>query len=281
MNSPLKPGLLLIFLCAAMAGCDRTADMRTVGYTADVEIAPGRWLVVDGGDWVNAADLPPNRGDPYGVSPFDALKRFLASSSSGRGAAGTERSSLSFEWSGKQVTWQGKEIPVALREHDGTLYMIGFNRADIQKTLFVYLQLNAKGTGFRKIKPKCFPKEIATQNMWLQGLVGKRWVELLPELQRLDVDGKLFDWSMTAYIWYQLVEGVEHYQMPFKIPRDFLREYVTTYKPVALPTLVREKAPGAAPKEPPEAGGESGGPAAEAGGKDGAPGSTTRQAGKP
>lgn len=243
MNTPPELGLQVIFLCVAMTGCGRASDMKTVGYTAQVEIAPGKWLAVEGGDTVNAADLRPNHKDPHKLSPLDALKKILGSGSSGSGAAGAERSSLSFEWGGKQVAWKGREIPVTLREHDGTLYMIGFNRANMQKTRFVYFQLNAKGTGFGSIKPKDFPKAIATQNMWLQGDVGKRWVELLPELQTLDIDGNLFDWSMTAHIWYQLVNGVEEYQMPLNIPRDFLREYVTKYKPIALPTLVNEETP--------------------------------------
>ena len=233
--------------------------MRTVGYTTKVEIAPDRWLPVRGGDTVPATDLESNRKNPHELSPFGALKQFLGSGSSV--GAGAERSSLAFAWNGKPVTWRGREIPVTLREHDGTLFMIGFNRTDMQRMRFVYFQLNKAGTGFHKIESQNFPKQIATQNMWLGSgwrfvVVGSERVDRWMELRQLDIESAYFDCSITAHIWYQLVKDVERYEMPYLIPRDFLHDYVAQYRPIALPTLVQE-GPGSAPAaaaEQPDAG---------------------------
>jgi hypothetical protein len=219
--------------------------MAVVECNSEVEIAPGRWLAVKEGDTVSASDLSPERKDPHQLSPTDALKQFLSHGASSGGGAAAERSSLAFEWDGKQVRWRGKEIPVTLREQDGTLYMIGFNRENPRKTRFVFLKLNAKGTGFVKVSPQDFPKQVATQNMWLQGSrfegVGNEWIDTWQVLRQLDIGSPYFGGSMTAHIWYQLVEGVEDFEMPFLIPSAFLEDYVARHNPIALPTLVRDE----------------------------------------
>lgn len=282
MNTRLTACSQLTLLCTFLTGCGSASTMETVKYTTEVEIAPDTWLPIQSGDTVNAADLRPNRKNPHELSPFDALKQILGSGSSRGGGAGAERSSLSFEWNGKQVTWRGKEIPITLREHDGALYMIGFNREKPGKHRFLYFRLNDKQTGFRKIKPRDFPKQIATQNMWLGAAwrfvtVGNHRVDRWKELRELDAESLYFDHSFTAYLWYQLCNDVERHRMPHNIPREFLREYMTKYKPIALPTLVKEKTPDVAPPEPNDTGGENDGNAADSP----APRPATPQTGKP
>ena len=75
---------------------------------------------------------------------------------------------------------------------------------------------------------------------WRFVMVGDERVDRWQELRELDVDGPYFASGMTARIWYQLVTEVEHSEMPSGIPRDLLREYVARYRPIPLPTLVRE-----------------------------------------
>lgn len=218
--------------------------MAVVRHNSEVEIAPGKWLAVQQGDTVSASDLDPERKDPHQLSPADALKQLLDRGASSGGGAAAERSSLAFEWDGKRVGWRGKEIPITLREQDGTLYMIGFSRENARKNRFVFFILNAKGTGFAKVSPRDFPKQIATQNMWLGGprfvFVGSDRIDTVEVLRRLDIRSRYFGVSMTAHVWYQLAKNVERYAMPYDVDYAFLQDYVSRHNPIPLPTLVRD-----------------------------------------
>ena len=220
--------VLLLAVCLMCTGCIERS-IPTAAHKDQIEIAPGKWLVVSAEDTIEAGPKE-------------------------------EWSSLVFEWNGSTVKWRGPEIPITLREHEGTLYMIGFNRENLDHAKFVPLRLNLAGDGFKTIERGEFPRSIATQNMWLRQrtryinvMVGGegKLVDQWAELRKLDIDGPGFGKCMTSRIWYYLVtgkqSGEERWDPEYDISPAFLREYVEKYKPIALPTIV---------KEPTEAGGQ-------------------------
>jgi len=234
---------LLLTACILLSGCgEGDHGMVKVEFDSEVEIAPGKWLPVQQGDTVHALDLMTNREDPHNLGLVDSLKQRLHNTSTG--SAALEQSSLKCEWKGKMVEWNGKEIPITLREFGGELYMIGFNREKQHRHRFVYFSLNQKGTGFTKIKPQEFPRQVATQNMWIDSdwrliWVGNKRVDRLKELRELDINSPYFDHSLTAYIWYEIENGVPLYKIPRTVDHKFLKKYVDIYHPIPLPTIVK------------------------------------------
>jgi hypothetical protein len=157
-----------------------------------------------------------------------------------------EATRLSFEWDSKQVEWEGKEIPITLRELDGRLFMVGFNREELQrqKTRLVFFEMSDDGGGFKQIVPNNFPRKIATQNMWIApnrfARTNEGVVDLLDLVKKLDTNSRLFARSFTAKMWYQIETGTELHSMPSTISREFLEQYVELYEPIPLPTIIKE-----------------------------------------
>lgn len=154
-----------------------------------------------------------------------------------------DRVRLAFEWNGKTVTWEGDETIKTLREKDGTLYMICFNRENLDLCHYRFYRLNPSGDGFTRIDAKDFPRAIATKN------VGYYWAEEVTpyqnqdffvsalELERsLDADSEYFCHTGTALIWNYLETGV----YTNFVDKDFPREYANKYHPLPLPTIVKE-----------------------------------------
>jgi hypothetical protein len=61
-------------------------------------------------------------------------------------------------------------------------------------------------------------------------------------LRDLDIRSPAFDSSLTAAMWYQIEHGTEYEQIRYNslITQDFLINYVAKYKPIALPTIIKE-----------------------------------------
>jgi len=201
---------VVLSLCLMCTGCFERS-IPTAAYKDEVEIAPGRWLDVEAQDTVYA-------------EPKD------------------EWSTLAFEWNGKKVKWAGPEVPITLREHDGTLYMIGFNRQDLNRCKYILFRLNEAGDAFETIGREDFPKQIATQNLWMRAdtrYVGVPRRDTWKVLRELDTTNPFFGNTFTAKIWYYLETGKQHYEIG-GADQAFLRDYVKKYKPIALPTIVKE-----------------------------------------
>ena len=214
-----------------LTGCGAGSGIRDVSRSREVEIAPNEWLEVRMVDTVYEPD------SKKGVSTHwpEQTGRIID----------MEETQLSFEWNGKLVVWKGREIPVSLRKWDDRLFMIGFNREELyyQKTRFVFFKMTQDGTGFETIPASDYPREIATQNMWMSPetrYFGTRSgkMDSWELIRKLQVENRYFRTTLTAQIWYQIETGTEHSDMP-SIPHEFVVQYAEKYNPVPLPTIVK------------------------------------------
>jgi len=204
-----------------LTGCRNDDPVSRYDLKQEVEIAPDKWLELD---W------------HYRSSRF------------------------TFQWNGKKVGLDVKvtndhsdtdERPISLREKNGTLYMIAFNRQDMNAMRFVYYALNAKGDGFKEIKAKDYPRDIATQNMWLDGIGSARdingnLIDELKILRELDADSMYFPDSFTGRIWASLELGNPYSDNIDKLGDDEIdkiaKEYAKKHKPIPLKNLIKSKA---------------------------------------
>jgi hypothetical protein len=194
-------------------------------------------------------DLEEPRRDPHRLGFWGVLKQMFSEPPWPPKGGGTgEESYISFDWTGKKVEWRGKAIPITLREWNGRLFLIAFDREELISDGRLYLRffrLNVPGTGFDRIEPRDFPRQIATQNMWL--VVESRYSRtqdgLLDEwqlLRTLDISNVYFSETLTARIWYQIENNTEGYIYAPDVPEEFVLEYAEKCKPIPLPTLVKE-----------------------------------------
>jgi hypothetical protein len=205
-------------LSITLVGCGLESRSN---YKHEVEIAPGKWLT-----------LKERRGYCWFVC----------------------------EYNGKKVTWKGKrdttdelELPDVLREHDGNLYMIVFNREDMESMKYVYFKLGSSGEKFEEILPSEFPKQVAIENMvgeiYRMVGVGNQWVDTWEMLRKLDFESPAFNRSATANIWIELETGKSFKEFDRKLSyeerRQVIRNYAAKHKPVPVPTLVEEEEPAA------------------------------------
>jgi hypothetical protein len=243
--------LLVFLLCTAHSSGCSGSETTTLTYKSEVEIAPDRWLILERKSDVYASDLEAKK-NPHQLTALDAVKQFA----NHMATSGTElkklESEFAFDWKGKRVAWKGKDVPITLREHKGSLYMVGFNREDVHQCRFTFFKLNDKGNGFEMITPNTFPRQIATQNMWLNARsrhtkiydsIAKKefMVDEWQMLRTLDLQSPAFDSSFTAKMWYQLETGTEYHQISNSdLTQQFLQDYMAKYKPIALPTIIKE-----------------------------------------
>jgi len=187
----------------------------------EVEIAPDKWLTVEKTDWYYPDDV------------------IIAD----RPLPEKERTRLRMTWGGQNVTWESVAIPITLREWEGKLYIIGYDReTDPDKPRFRYYR--QKGNSFEEIKPHEFPKRIATQNMWI---VHAKMPDDDPEkymdlhlTRKLDPDKPYFDSTMTGHIWAQLATGKDDtLQYAGVEDVDILKDFKEKYDPIPLPTIVK------------------------------------------
>ena len=122
---------------------------------------------------------------------------------------------LSIPWKTQDIIWVGLGIPISIRAHKDLLYMIVFDRdSDFKKIRFRYFTQNHNVLS--EIDPEDYPKEIATQNLWLRKENGFRngkpinEIEVTKSLNPEDID---FQSSLTAKIWNQLEKKKEFYEM--------------------------------------------------------------------
>lgn len=243
-------GVILIWY--QMIGCYAN-DTTIIKQRSEVEISPGTWLTVERESEVykpewGGRDRP--KKNPHQLTLWDALKQFLDFAPDSK-ASETIRNlncSFTFVWNGKSVAWKGKEFPITLREHNATLYMVGFNNKESHKSRLVFYKLRKEGDGFEVINPADFPRQIATQNMSINLMHAGRHVRVNDDfidtwsvIRKLDIDNIYFSLSLTAAMWYQLETGTEYYmQSRSDLTQKFLQDYVAKYKPIALPTIVKE-----------------------------------------
>jgi hypothetical protein len=251
--------LCLVFLSGCSAG-----DRIAVREKEDVEIAPGKWLTLEREYQYDKAELEAMRNpanDPHHLTLLGLVKQFVGSSGEGKGREKLE-DSFTFQWKDKKVGWKGKEIIITLRECDDTLYMAGYNREVSQKSRLIFFKINEKGSGFAPIKAAAFPKQIATQNVAIDFGYGSRHVRVGEDLidtwtviRSLDITNRYFKLSFTAAMWYHLETGTEYYnQSRSDLTQQFLKDYVTKYKPIALPTIIKESSPESSTNAAPRSG---------------------------
>jgi hypothetical protein len=242
----------VILILSQVTGCYAN-DTTAVKHQSEVEISPGKWLTVERESEVykpewEAIDRP--KKNPHQLTLWDAIKQFLDSAPDSKAAETilNLNSAFTFVWNGKSVAWKGKEFPITLREHKTSLYIVGFNRQKIDACRLVFYKLGKEGVGFEVISPADFPRQIATQNMSMNLIIGERHVRVgkdlidtWPVIRSLDITNRYFKLSLTAAMWYQLETGKEYYmQSRSDLTQQFLQDYVAKYKPIALPTIVRE-----------------------------------------
>ncbi len=204
-----------------LTGCRNDDPVSRYDLKQEVEIAPDKWLELD---W------------HYQSSRF------------------------TFQWNGKKVGLDVKvtddhsdtdERPISLREKNGTLYMIAFNRQDAKAMKFVYYVLNAKGDGFKEIKAKDYPRDIATQNMWLDGMgrardINGNPIDELKILRELDVNSPFFERSYTVADLGCLELNMPYYEIDETLGDEELekntKEYAKKHKPIPLKNLIKSKA---------------------------------------
>lgn len=239
--SKILPVFALFVLMSQVTGCAESGMVK-VSRKGEVEIAPGKWLPVSRVATVPQADLKPAK-NPHQLSTLDAIKQFADHVAPS--APSKERYRLEFDWNGKTVKWEGKEeIPITLRDHDGMLYMVAFNREESAqgKCHLVFLKLGSEGTSFEAIAPRDFPRQIATQNMWLGARFVKTGDVLVDQwemLRTLNIHAPAFGRRLTAKMWYQIETGTE-LDLMTDVDQKFLEDYVAKYKPIALPTIIKE-----------------------------------------
>lgn len=157
-----------------------------------------------------------------------------------------EKSRLVIPWNGQQVTWEAVAIPFTLREFDGALYVAAFDReTDFSHCRFRYYKQD--GTSFTEIPHTDFPKQIATQNMWIRpdscstGMDNKKHYDL-EMTQLIDPDDIYFHSTLTARMWVHLATGKDyHEQDQGEQDHEVVRQFKQTYRPVPLPTIVKTR----------------------------------------
>lgn len=175
----------------------------------DVEIGPANFVTVEKWDWT--VDDPQNR-------------------------TGKEKTKLRISYRNHRIAWEGSEIPVVLREKEAVLFLIGYDR----ETQLAKVNGKSRYTYFRqddnrmtRIRPDEFPKELATQNMWLSDK------NEFDAVLRLDTTNPWFQCSPNAFIWEHLLTGTVK---DVSVQKELLDEFVQKYKPIKLTVIERKAA---------------------------------------
>jgi len=214
--------LIIIGLIIA-AGCKDSSKGSRPSREEEIEVSPGKFITIERMD--------------KGVDDqkkYDSVSNFVRSF----WEAVTEPREwtwIRIQRNGSIIEWKGVDIPVTIREYNGKLYMIGYDReTDRKKDRFKYYE--QMSNTFKEILPAKFPKPIATQNMWLEGKDDE--VQLARDLDPRNI---YFESTTTAEIWYQLITGKEYYEFVGKpLDNAILIEFSEKYKPIKLTTIVRK-----------------------------------------
>jgi hypothetical protein len=155
----------------------------------------------------------------------------------------SERTRLNIPWRDNQVVWDTVSIPFSLRVFDDVLHIIAFDReTDFSKPRFRYYRQD--GAKFKEIKPDEFPREIATQNMWLKPTAVVRGSDdkLHYDLQLardINPDDVYFYSTLTARVWVHLATGKDYYQQDHHADGETVKSYKRMYSPVPIPTIIK------------------------------------------
>jgi hypothetical protein len=202
------PVVIAIAICSVVSGCDRTGRYVPAAKPVDVEISPGKFITVE--EWVWSVDDPKN---PEG-----------------------EKTRLRIRYGGHVITWEGVGIPVILREKDGTLYMVVYDRGTSLEprgtVIHRYHYYRQHKDNMESIAAATFPKEIATQNMWVSD-------DRLDAVLNLDTSDLDFLDSVNASIWEDIMTGKVDQADDVE---TLLNEYKRKYKPSKLTAIRRPAA---------------------------------------
>lgn len=239
VRPPLMPVLcmarfticFLLASIAVQAWADDDTGIKEIRAKKDVEVAPGKWLTMDQVDRVLDEESQfvkrlPNR---------QAVEKMRKE----------ESTELTIPWKSLTVSWKGSGIPVSLREFNGSLFLITFDRSQEVYQLRYYVQ---KEAAFDAISPADYPKQIATQNLWFKDRsrysvgTGGRKVDQVELAVNIDPDDIYFTRTLTATIWCELATG-KSYQEVERLGHDekkkIVNEYSEKYSPIKLTQIIR------------------------------------------
>lgn len=226
--------LWILLGCSCLAWADEEMKFENKSRINEVEVSPGKWVAI-------------KKTDVYAVEEVGKNWSYNHIVGFAKGAAEAmlkgESTELIIPWNDQELLWKDSSIPVCLREKDGLLYLIAFDRSDMKKIRFRYYA--QKDKGFKEIPAMEFPKEIASQNMWLKpqahstGMNGECICDIELALD-LSPDNKYFVNTMTAGIWNQLMTGEEYSVAVNNVKNDVLQEFVEKYRPIKLTLIIKE-----------------------------------------
>jgi hypothetical protein len=142
----------------------------------------------------------------------------------------TDSEWMSIPWHGEDITWLGVGEPTCLRAWKGQLYLIVFDRDSVVNQARFRFYHQSHGV-LAEIAAKDFPREIATQNLWLKTQAGYRDGKAINEVEvakALDPASIDFQGSLTAKIWLQCETGKEYDAGP-DVEQSFLESYLKKY----------------------------------------------------
>lgn len=155
----------------------------------------------------------------------------------------TDHSFLLIPIDGREVRWIGVGVPISLRLWEDRLYLIVFDReTDFSRIRFRYYR-EEHGV-LAEIRPKDFPPQVATQNLWLRRENGFRDGKPVDEVEiakALDPSDVGFQRSLTARIWRQLEAGREYHEEPGQFGEEELRAFLQKHSPVRLKQIDRRR----------------------------------------
>lgn len=193
---------IFVFTCSGCSAQDYLPSAKNV----EVEISPGKFIAVKKWDWT-----------------VDDLAN----------KSGKEKTRLDIQYQGKSLQWEGPEIPVILRESKSSLVLVGYDRENVRGgggTRFSYFH-ELEGT-FVAIDRDEFPKELATQNMWIYD------PRQLKPIRNLDTSDPLFANSINALIWEELMTGKVASK---SVDQEILDTFKRKYKPIKLMHISKPK----------------------------------------
>jgi hypothetical protein len=115
----------------------------------------------------------------------------------------------------------------------------------MRKCRFVYYAQEAGE--LKPIEPRAFPRQIATQNMWLDpneatlAADGHR-LYALSLVREMNPEDPYFWKTLTAQVWVHLLTGKDYYQTVGGADPQQVREFAEKYHPIRLPEVVKTPA---------------------------------------
>lgn len=122
---------------------------------------------------------------------------------------------ISVPWENRELLWVGLGDPISIREYNGLLYMIIWDReSNFHKIRYRYFK--QVHDIFAEISWNEYPRNIAVCNLESNDF------KCLNDMSKLKK-------SATARIWYNLEHGIEYYEQPEEIGTEFLEAYIHKY----------------------------------------------------